>query len=60
MSTAYLNNILNPKATPQTDPIPGANQVKNDAGGYVYAVDNFTRLHRFLILGSEGGSYYAQ
>ena len=60
MSPAYLNSVLNPKATPQTVPIPGANQVRNDAGGYVYAVDNFTRLHRFLILGSEGGSYYAR
>ena len=33
--------------------------VPNSAGGYAYPVDDMTRLHRFLILGSEGGSYYA-
>ena len=31
----------------------------NSAGGYAFPVDDMTRLHRFLILGSEGGSYYA-
>jgi 60 kDa SS-A/Ro ribonucleoprotein len=31
----------------------------NSAGGYVWAVDNWTRLERFLILGSEAGTYYA-
>ena len=34
-------------------------QVPNSAGGYAWAVDDWARLHRFLILGSEGGSYYA-
>jgi 60 kDa SS-A/Ro ribonucleoprotein len=34
-------------------------QVRNEAGGYVYSPDAMTLLHRFLILGSEGGSYYA-
>ena len=33
--------------------------VPNSAGGYAFPVDDMTRLHRFLILGSEGGSYYA-
>ena len=27
--------------------------------GHAWAVDDWTRLRRFLILGSEGGSYYA-
>ena len=31
----------------------------NSAGGFAWAVDDWTRLRRFLILGSEGGSYYA-
>ena len=31
----------------------------NSAGGFAWSVDDWTRLHRFLILGSEGGSYYA-
>ena len=33
--------------------------VSNSAGGHAYPVDDMTRLRRFLILGSEGGSYYA-
>lgn len=31
----------------------------NSAGGASWALDDWTRLRRFLILGSEGGSYYA-
>lgn len=34
-------------------------QVTNNAGGYVYQVDDAQRVRRFLILGSEGGSFYA-
>ena len=33
-------------------------QVANSDGGYVWAVDCWTRLRRFLILGAEGGTYY--
>jgi 60 kDa SS-A/Ro ribonucleoprotein len=47
------------RRTPQSEPIPGADQVRNSAGGFAWAVDDWTRLRRFLILGSEGGSYYA-
>lgn len=36
-----------------------ADQVKNHAGGYVFAVDRWTQLDRFLILGCEGNTYYA-
>ena len=45
--------------TPQSEPIPGTAQVANSAGGFSFAVDAWTQLRRFLILGSEGGSYYA-
>ena len=45
--------------TPQTEPIPGSSQVANSAGGYSFAVDDWTRLERFLILGTDGGTYYA-
>jgi 60 kDa SS-A/Ro ribonucleoprotein len=45
---------------PQSAPIRGAGQTPNSAGGYVWPVDDWTRLRRFLILGSEGGSYYAR
>ena len=37
-------------------PIPGASQVPNSAGGFSLAVDDWTRLDRFLILGI-GGRY---
>lgn len=58
---SYLKNVASRKngATPQSEPIAGSAQVRNSAGGYVWAVDDWTRLQRFLILGSEGGSYYA-
>ena len=55
----YLSKWFNLKKTPQSAPIPGTSQVRNDNAGYVWAVDDWTRLDRFLILGSEGGSYYA-
>jgi 60 kDa SS-A/Ro ribonucleoprotein len=34
-------------------------QVPNSAGGYVYEVSPKDRLRRFLVLGSEGGTFYA-
>ena len=43
---------------PQSEPLD-ERQVANSAGGHAYPVDDMTRLQRFLILGSEGGSYYA-
>lgn len=45
--------------TPQSMPIPGTNQVQNNAGGYSFQIDELAKLERFLILGSEGGTYYA-
>jgi len=50
--------IFNRRATPQSQPIPGSNQVRNSGGGYSWQVDDWTRLDRFLILGAEGGTYY--
>jgi len=47
------------KKTPQSEAIPGKVMVQNQAGGYSFPVDNWTRLHRFLVLGNSGGSYYA-
>jgi len=45
-------------ATPQSQPIPGSNQVRNSGGGYSWQVDDWTRFDRFLIFGAEGGTYY--
>ncbi|GEM48867.1 TROVE domain-containing protein [Deinococcus cellulosilyticus] len=44
--------------TPQNQPIPGSNQKANNAGGYAWEVSDWTQLDRFLILGSEGGTFY--
>lgn len=35
-------------------------QVLNNTGGYVFQLDDWKRLERFLILGSGGGSYYVK
>ncbi|RUP22671.1 MAG: TROVE domain-containing protein, partial [Methylobacterium sp.] len=52
-----LAQMFRLRATPQTEPIPGT--VPNAAGGHAFAVGDWARLDRFLVLGSEGGSYYA-
>ncbi|MDP9371747.1 MAG: TROVE domain-containing protein, partial [Chloroflexota bacterium] len=54
----YLKDFAT-RQTPQHLPIPGSTQAPNSAGGYAWAVDDWTRLERFLVLGGEGGSYYA-
>lgn len=47
-------------ATPQSQPLPGRDDmIKNAAGGYTFELDDWARLRRFLILGCEGGTYYA-
>jgi 60 kDa SS-A/Ro ribonucleoprotein len=46
------------RSTPQNEPIPGSAQVPNSAGGFSFEVDVWMQVRRFLILGSEGGSYY--
>lgn len=58
MTTNYAKHVSS-RVTPQTEPIPGKPQVANSAGGFSFAVDCWTRLDRFLILGNSGGSYYA-
>ena len=55
----YLRKAFTKRRTPQNQPMPGTAQVPNSAGGYAWSVDDWTRLDRFLILGNEGGSYYA-
>lgn len=52
------SNLFNPNQTPQTEKAE-ENQVKNSAGGYVFQIDQWKQLERFLILGSDGGTYYA-
>jgi len=52
--------ILNPIHTPQSKPLPGreAEMARNPAGGYGFSVSDWTRLTRFLMIGTEGGTYY--
>ena len=45
------------KQTPQSEQASPL-QVKNSAGGYSFALDEWKKLDRFLVLGSEGGAYY--
>jgi len=57
--TNYLKNAFQSMGmTPQNAPIPGTTQVANSAGGYSWAVTDWQRLSRFLVLGSQGGTYY--
>lgn len=56
MSRNYAR-ILN-QPIPQSQPI-ASEQIKNEAGGYTWPVTDWIMLERFLILGSEKGTYYS-
>lgn len=49
------------KSTPQSEPAPGLEhkQALNNQGGYSFVIDDWKRLERFLILGTEGGTYHS-
>jgi 60 kDa SS-A/Ro ribonucleoprotein len=55
---SYLKRFTTTPAA-QRDPLE-ADQIRNSEGGFVWEVDCWTRLRRFLILGSENGSFYAR
>src|SRR5262245_13904170 len=46
------------RATPQREKILGSDQVRNSAGGFAWKVSDWQRLDRFLVLGTEGGTFY--
>lgn len=54
-------HLEDPRKTPQSRPVPGreAEMEKNLAGGHAFKAGDWIRLDRFLILGSEGGTFYA-
>ncbi|HEY0018173.1 MAG TPA: TROVE domain-containing protein [Longimicrobium sp.] len=56
--TKHFATRVRAMLTPQSEPIPGSGQVPNSAGGYAWAINHWDRLDRFLVLGSEGGTYY--
>lgn len=45
-----------PASVPQSQPLSG--MIPNSANGFSWPIDGWGRLNRFLILGSEGGTYY--
>ncbi|CAA7615678.1 TROVE domain-containing protein [Magnetospirillum sp. UT-4] len=51
-----LRQAVPQNAVPQSEPLPG--QSLNNAGGHWYEVGDWGQLDRFLLLGSEGGTYY--
>lgn len=57
--TKHVNPRSKKKAAPQSEPIPGKAMVQNSAGGYSFTVSDWDRLDRFLVLGTEGGTYYS-
>src|SRR6187402_3947483 len=51
-----LTNYSNTPPTQREKAKP--NQVLNNASGYVFEVSDITRLERFLIIGTDKGTYY--
>ena len=54
-------HLTDPRKTPQREPIPGREpeMERNAAGGYTFKAGDWERFDRFLIIGTEGGTYYA-
>jgi 60 kDa SS-A/Ro ribonucleoprotein len=53
-----LTNFTSTPATQREKSRP--NEVLNNAGGYVFEVSDQARLDRFLILGTDKGTYYVE
>lgn len=51
----FLRHLTHATQTERARP----DQVANHAGGFVFALDPWQRLERFLVLGCEGGTFYA-
>ena len=51
-------NSISLNQTPQSEQAD-PRQVLNKAGGYVFKAEDVDQLRRFLILGTEGGTYYS-
>lgn len=57
MSHYSTTDLFGYSGTHQQSPLNN-NQVQNNAGGFVFRLDIFKRLERFLILGSDSNTYY--
>lgn len=66
MGAIKVNSLKTPRQQARNkklsvhEPIPGKGQVLNSDGGYVWQVNDWDKLTRFLILGVEGGTYYVK
>ena len=49
--------LFNPSQTSQSEPMNERQKI-NHAGGFVFTLDKWARLNRFLILGSDSATYY--
>jgi len=56
--TTHVNPRRVRKITPQSQAIPDKEMVENTAGGFSFEVSDWDKLDRFLVLGTEGGTYY--
>lgn len=52
--------LVSTRRTPQSEPDPAVadRQKLNAAGGYAFKISDEARIHRFLTLGTTGGTYY--
>ena len=57
MLAQMLSYLKTGQRTPMAD--VKTPQVENSAGGYVWKIDCWSQLVRFLVLGTSAGSYYA-
>lgn len=52
--------LVSTRRTPQSEPDPAvaSRQKLNAAGGYAFQLSDEAKIHRFLTLGTTGGTYY--
>lgn len=53
-----ISTLRTPQSQPDADPAIAARQKRNAAGGYVFGISDEAHIHRFLTLGTTGGTYY--
>lgn len=56
----FLQHQQSDQSTPQTQPIPGQEEmIQGRSGGYMFQADAWQVLRRCLLLGTANGTYYA-
>lgn len=60
MSTSFANHTAKNTPPTQVAAIPGRGDemIPNASGGVTFRLDHWKALERFLVLGTEGGTYY--